>query len=81
MRIGIAATVRDRRLKLRVCDPAGAGVGKNWDGANGEGFGLRYVRERLRRYYGADASVTLNGSPTGTVVTIDVPLVQPRRAT
>jgi len=81
MRIGIAATVRDRRLKLRVCDPAGAGVGKNWDGANGEGFGLRYVRERLRRYYGADASVTLNGSPTGTVVTIDVPLIQPRRAT
>ncbi|MGE5728816.1 MAG: sensor histidine kinase [Gemmatimonas sp.] len=104
-RIGIGATVRNRRLLLRVCDPAGARSaaqfgaqddgaqddGAQVDGAErgdedrhseeqrgeerGEGFGLRYVRERLRYFYGADASVTLETTTTGTSVTIDVPLI------
>ena len=90
-RIGIAATLRTRRLLLRVCNPAGARsavqLGAQDDGAarggeerhgeeeRGEGFGLRYVRERLRYFYGADASVTLESTITGTSVTIDVPLI------
>jgi len=78
-RIGIAASVRDRRLLLRVCDPGGGGEAER-NGAEGngdaraEGFGLRYVRERLRYFYGQDASVTLDASAAGTSVTIDVPL-------
>jgi len=78
-RIGIAASVRDRRLLLRVCDPGGGGEAEHNGaegngGARGEGFGLRYVRERLRYFYGQDASVTLDASAAGTSVTIDVPL-------
>lgn len=83
-RIGIRATVNDGQLRLCVCDPAGRRfVAQNdaeqngavqRDSEHGEGFGLRYVRERLRYFYGADASVTLEGSDAGTSVTIDVPL-------
>lgn len=83
-RIGIRATVNDGQLRLCVCDPAGRRfVAQNDAEQNGavqrdsehrEGFGLRYVRERLRYFYGADASVTLEGSDAGTSVTIDVPL-------
>jgi sensor histidine kinase YesM len=103
-RIGIAATVQGCRLRLRVCDPAGAsgvvrgGAERNEEARNGgesnseeqnsveenggdrrnahrgEGFGLHYVRERLRYFYGAEASVTLEGTAAGTSVTIDVPL-------
>ena len=69
-RIGIAVAVEDGRLRVRVCDPGRSGVAEQ----NGEeGFGLRYVRGRVRHFYGTDASVTLERSPKGTVATIDVP--------
>jgi two-component system LytT family sensor kinase len=73
-RIGIAATVHERRLQLRVSDPGGGACAENGDPECGTGFGLRYVRERLRHVYGDDASVTLESSETGTAVTVDVPL-------
>ncbi|HEY2897896.1 MAG TPA: histidine kinase [Gemmatimonadaceae bacterium] len=69
--IGIAAAVDSGRLRLRVLDPGNAcATEQNGD----EGFGLRYVRGRVRHVYGTNASVTLERSPTGTVATIDVPL-------
>ena len=69
-RIGIAVAVEDGRLRVRVCDPGRSGVAEQ----NGEeGFGLRYIRGRVRHFYGTDASVTLERSPKGTVATIDVP--------
>jgi two-component system, LytTR family, sensor kinase len=73
-RIGVSAMVHDSRLLLRVCNAARAEVATDGETMHGEGFGLRYVRERLRLFYGAGASVTLAGSETETVVTISVPL-------
>lgn len=73
-RIGIAVTMRSHRLQLRVSDPASGACEHNGDAEYGAGFGLRYVRERLRHFYGDNASVTLDGSDAGTIVTVDVPL-------
>jgi two-component system, LytTR family, sensor kinase len=72
-RIGVAAAVQGDRLRLRVCDPGSASIADERNGACDEGFGLRYVRERVRHFYGADANVTLERSTMGTVATIDVP--------
>jgi two-component system LytT family sensor kinase len=82
-RIGIAATAQDGRLRVRVFDPGStsAAAEASADPCD-EGFGLRYVRGRVRHFYGDDASVTLERSPAGTVATIDVPLAPcQRRAT
>jgi two-component system, LytTR family, sensor kinase len=79
-RIGVAAAVRDGRLRLRVCDPGRAGEADQGSVVCKEGFGLRYVRERVRHFYGSDGSVTLERSASGTVATVDIPLMphQPR---
>ena len=37
-------------------------------------FGLRYVRERLKQFYGNDAVFDLSTSETGTVARLDMPL-------
>ena len=73
-RVGISASVSDGRLRLAVADPGSGGFGANGDGEGGEGFGLRYVRERLAHCYGVDASVRLERNGAGTVVTLDMPL-------
>ena len=74
-RVGVGASIRDGRIRLEVSDPA-AGVGVNDNGERGEGFGLRYVRERLAHFYGTDASVRLETTGAGTMVTLDMPLVR-----
>ena len=74
-RVGIAAAVEGERLRLRVSDPGRASAAEQCSKVTDEGFGLRYVRGRVRHFYGPDASVTLEKSPLGTVATIDVPLV------
>ena len=75
-RIGITAAIEDGRLRVRVTDPgAGSAVAANGVPRT-EGFGLRYVRERLHHYYGDAAQLTLAAAVTGSVVTIDVPLAQ-----
>ena len=74
MRIGIRASVTGGRLQLCVCDPGSADAAEQGADASDGGFGLRYVRERVRHFYGVDANVTLARSPGGTVATIDVPL-------
>ncbi|HEV7705443.1 MAG TPA: histidine kinase [Gemmatimonadaceae bacterium] len=73
-RVGIRASVSDGRVRLEVSDPAAGDIRANGNGDRAEGFGLRYVRERLAHFYGADASVTLEKSSAGTVVTLDMPL-------
>ncbi|HLB08584.1 MAG TPA: ATP-binding protein, partial [Gemmatimonadaceae bacterium] len=73
-RIAISAAVGGGRLRVRVADP-GAQNGAVANGADGaEGFGLRYVRERLHHYYRDDASLALATTGAGTVVTVDMPL-------
>ena len=63
---------------MRVADP-GAQNGAVASGADGaEGFGLRYVRERLHQYYREDASLALATTAAGTVVTVDMPLAPQR---
>ena len=59
-----------------MSDPAAWRRSENADGERGEGFGLRYVRERLAHFYGADASVHLETTGAGTVVTLDMPLAR-----
>ena len=77
-RIGISAVVGEGRLRVRVADP-GAQNGAVASGADGaEGFGLRYVRERLHHYYRDDASLALATTAAGTVVTVDMPLAPQR---
>jgi two-component system, LytTR family, sensor kinase len=75
-RVGIDAAIVGGRLRLRVIDPGAGGLASNGDGAQEGGFGLRYVRGRLRHFYGENASVALATSPTETVVTIDAPVAQ-----
>jgi len=79
VRIGIAATALDGRLRVRVCDSGSASAAERSGDPCDEGFGLRYVRGRVRHFYGNDASVTLERSPAGTVATIDVPLAPCQR--
>ena len=57
-RIAISATVREGRLRMRGAEPGGAAA-RMANGERGEGFGLRYVRERLAHFYGGDASLRL----------------------
>ena len=73
-RIGIRAAVRGGRVRVEVSDLAAAVGSTNGNGDRGEGFGLRYVRERLAHFYGADASVRLETTGAGTVVSLDMPL-------
>jgi len=73
-RVGIRASVSGGRMRLQVSDPGAGSIVTNGNGERGEGFGLRYVRERLAHFYGADASLRLETSGAGTVVTLDMPL-------
>jgi two-component system LytT family sensor kinase len=73
-RVGIRGSMSGGRIRLEVSDAGAGGNGATGNGDRGEGFGLRYVRERLAHFYGADASLRLETSTTGTVVTLDMPL-------
>jgi len=73
-RVGVRASLRAGRVRLEVSDLAAGDNRSNGNGEHGEGFGLRYVRERLAHFYGDDASVRLEATASGTVVTLDMPL-------
>ena len=62
------------RIRLEVSDAGAGSNGASGGGEQGEGFGLRYVRERLAHFYGGHASLRFEASATGTVVTLDMPL-------
>jgi two-component sensor histidine kinase len=74
-RVGIDVSVSDGRIGVEVRDPATGVDGTNGTGQGAEGFGLRYVRERLALFYGSDASLRFLTNGAGTVVTLDMPLV------
>jgi sensor histidine kinase YesM len=66
----LAADVSNGKLRVTVAD---TGLGFSATTAAG-GVGLANVRERLAALYGSGAQVTLEAnSPTGTIVTIEVP--------
>lgn len=76
--IRIAASVDNGRVVLTVAD---SGSGANGgDGAaeadkdrESDRFGLRYVRERLRQFYGDDAHFDLTIGENSTIAVIDLP--------
>jgi two-component system sensor histidine kinase AlgZ len=68
--ITIVARVRDRRLQLSVRN---RGVAPPT--APHDGFGLRYVRERLGQFYGRNARLEIMRDAGDTIVTVDVPLM------
>ena len=75
--IRIRGSTRADRLLLTVTNPRNAnGPPESSDStADSARFGLRYVRERLRHFYGERATFTLASSGDETVATIDVPLL------
>ena len=71
-RIAITARRTGTRLVVQVTDD---GIGEGVGGSQrGPGVGLANTRARLEALYGAEAALELSRSPTGTRVTIDVPL-------
>jgi len=68
--IVVAATREGDRVRVTVTNAGGASPDERDGGA---GFGLRYVRERLRHFYGADARLDLRLSPSESVVSLDLP--------
>jgi signal transduction histidine kinase len=78
-RIDVRA-LRDRgRLRLEVRDtgpgPAAAAT-DTLPHADGEGFGIRSVRERLAGYFGPDAHLELTREDSTTVARLELPIVQ-----
>ena len=74
--IRIAGSRRNGRILLSVSNP-GTGVtatgSSDADGEDSARFGLRYVRERLRQFYGDDARFDLSTNGSETVASLDLP--------
>ncbi len=67
----ISADISNGRLRVTVAD---SGLGFATAGVSGSGVGLANVRERLAALYGSAASLSIEAnSPSGTIVTIEVP--------
>ena len=67
----ISADIANGRLRVTVAD---TGLGFAIAGQPGTGVGLANVRERLAALYGGAARLAIEAnSPTGTIVTIEVP--------
>jgi intracellular sulfur oxidation DsrE/DsrF family protein len=67
----ISADISNGRLRVTVAD---SGLGFAAAGVSGSGVGLANVRERLAALYGSAAKLSIEAnSPSGTIVTIEVP--------
>jgi LytS/YehU family sensor histidine kinase len=67
----ISADIANGKLRVTVAD---TGLGFAVAGQPGTGVGLGNVRERLAALYGGAARLAIEAnSPTGTIVTIEVP--------
>ena len=67
----ISADISNGRLRVTVAD---SGLGFAAAGISGSGVGLANVRERLAALYGGAAKLSIEAnSPSGTIVTIEVP--------
>ncbi len=72
--IRIDARIMDERLRVSVSNPSqGEALGSHNGDADTARFGLRYVRERLRQFYGDDARFDLEINAFETTATVDVP--------
>lgn len=72
--IAIAAVVCDGRLRVCVRDPARNAASP--EHVNGdEGFGMRYVRERLEHFHGAHAWLRIRREAEGTEASVEMPFV------
>jgi LytS/YehU family sensor histidine kinase len=73
--IRIDARIIDDRLLVSVSNPSnGDAPGHRATDADSARFGLRYVRERLRQFYGDDARFDLLMNAFETTATLDVPV-------
>ncbi|HKO67393.1 MAG TPA: histidine kinase [Burkholderiaceae bacterium] len=69
--LSISADISNGRLRVTVAD---SGLGFAAAGVSGSGVGLANVRERLAALYGGAAKLSIEAnSPSGTIVTIEVP--------
>ena len=69
--LSISADISNGRLRVTVAD---SGLGFAAAGVAGSGVGLANVRERLAALYGGAAKLSIEAnSPSGTIVTIEVP--------
>lgn len=67
----ISADIANGRLRVTVAD---TGLGFAVSAQPGSGVGLANVRERLAALYGGAARLSIEAnSPSGTIVTIEVP--------
>ena len=67
----ISADISNGRLRVTVAD---SGLGFAAAGVSGSGVGLANVRERLAALYGGAARLSIEAnSPSGTIVTMEVP--------
>ena len=67
----ISADISNGRLRVTVAD---SGLGFRGGRVSGSGVGLANVRERLAALYGGAAKLSIEAnSPSGTIVTIEVP--------
>ncbi|MEP7345848.1 MAG: histidine kinase [Gemmatimonadaceae bacterium] len=74
--IVIAGRRTGRRVHVTISDPGtplSIEGGDRTDGFQEDGFGLRYVKERLRLFYGGEASFSLIVASGGTTATLDLP--------
>ncbi|MEO7999876.1 MAG: histidine kinase, partial [Gemmatimonadaceae bacterium] len=71
--IVVSGETHNARLMLTVSDP-GNGLSSDTEHKQADGFGLNYVRQRLRHFYGDNASLELSKSELGTMVTLNMPV-------
>jgi hypothetical protein len=70
--IAVAAVVCEGRLRLCVRDPARAAAAEARV-AGDEGFGLRYVRQRLEHFHGDRAWLRIRRESDGTEASVELP--------
>lgn len=72
--VRIDARIKNDRLLVSVSNPSNGAQAESLDGdTDSARFGLRYVRERLRQFYGDDARFHLAMNTLETTATLDVP--------
>jgi sensor histidine kinase YesM len=74
--ITIRAEVKGARLAVTVSNPDNVNGAKSVAADEHDGFGMRYVRERLRHFYGDDASCDLISRDGITSAVLDIPYVK-----
>ena len=70
--IAVAAVVCDGRLRLCVRDPA-HGIPADARANGDEGFGMRYVRQRLAHFHGDRAWLRIRREADGTEASVELP--------